>query len=279
MGLPHSPIPVWRVLCHLIVFSVSLEPGEVDKMKILMINPNTSEIFTQKIQAIAGQYALPGTIVKAVNPETGPRSIESIYDELLSSPGTLQTLIENLDEYDAFVMACFSDHPTIYAAREITDKPVMGIAEASMYTACLLGYKFSIVTTNREWEPLLWDAVKHYGLAERCASVRSTGMAVLELEEASPERTYQMIRDNAKKALDLDGAEVICLGCAGMTGLDKSLEADLGVPVIDGVVAALKMTEGMLGYGLRTSKKLAYSRPGYKELPGYTPLFSRPYSR
>ena len=248
-------------------------------MKILMINPNTSVIFTEKIQAIASQYASPGTIVKAVNPASGPRSIESVYDELLSSPGTLQTVIENLDEYDAFVMACFSDHPVVYAAREITDKPVMGIAEAAMHMACMLGYKFSIVTTNKEWEPLLWEGVKHYGLAEHCASVRSTGMAVLELEEASPERTYQLIRDNAQLALEQDGAEVIVLGCAGMTGLDKSLEKDLGVPVIDGVVAALKLTEGMLGYGLRTSKRLNYSRPGHKDLPGYSPLFSKPYKR
>ncbi len=248
-------------------------------MKILMINPNTSVPFSEKIQAIANQYAAAGTVVKVENARSGPQFIESLYDEILTSPGTLQTLIENMDEYDAFVIACFSDHPTVRAAREITEKPVIGVMEASMHISCMLGYKFSIVTTNKEWEPLLWDGVKHNGLETRCASVRSTGYPISKLVKVTPEEKYQLIRDTAQLALDKDGAEVIVLGCAGMGGLDKSLEAELGVPVVDGVVAALKILEGMVGYGLRTSKRLAYLPPGFKEMPGYPPVFSQPYTK
>ncbi|MDR3575307.1 MAG: aspartate/glutamate racemase family protein [Anaerolineaceae bacterium] len=247
-------------------------------MRILLVNPNTSEEFTHRIQALAEKYALPTTIAVAKNPNSGPRSIESIYDEILSSQGSLELLISELDNFDAFAIACYSDHPTIYALREITDKPVIGIAEASMYTACMLGYKFSVVTTNREWEPLLWDAVRHYGLADRCASVRTTGMPVLALESASPEETFQLILKAARQAVELDGAEVICLGCAGMTGLDKKLEAELGIPVVDGVISALKLLEGLVGCGLKTSKYRAYSRPGPKELVNLAPVFNRPYS-
>ena len=245
-------------------------------MRILFINPNTSESFTEKIQLIASQYALPSTQVSAMNPASGPRSIESIYDELLSSAGTLELALGKLADYDAFVIACYSDHPTVYALREITDKPVLGIAEASMYMACMLGYKFSIVTTNDEWEPLLWDAVRHYGLAERCASVRTTGMAVLELE-SSEQDTHSLIERAALQAIQEDGAEVICLGCAGMTGLDKHLEEVLNVPVIDGVVAALKLLEGMAGYGVRTSKRRAYARPARKGLLNLPEIFDRAY--
>jgi len=246
-------------------------------MRILFINPNTSREFTERIQSIAQQYALPTTEVAAMNPRSGPRSIESIYDELLSSVGTLEVLITELDNYDAFVIACYSDHPTVYAGREITEKPVLGIAEATMYLACMVGYKFSIVTTNDEWEPLLWDAVHHYGLTGRCASVRTTGMAVLELEAAGEEDTYRMILEGARQAIDQDGAEVICLGCAGMAGLDKQLEQVLGVPVIDGVVGALKLLEGLVGYGLRTSKRRAYATPARKELLNLPNIFDRPY--
>jgi len=248
-------------------------------MRILLINPNSSESFTAKIQAIAEKYALPGTYVQAMNPTSGPRSIESIYDELLSSPGTLEVALTHMKDFDAFIIACYSDHPVVYALREITDKPVLGIADASMYLACMLGYKFSVVTTNREWEPLLWDAVRHYGMTERCASVRSTGMPVLALESASPEETYKMILKVSQQAIENDGAEVICLGCAGMTGIDRRLEAELRVPVIDGVVGALKLLEELVGYGLRTSKRLAYSQPGYKELVGYADIFSKPYKK
>ena len=246
-------------------------------MRILFINPNTSEEFTERIQKIVQQYALPSTEVAAMNPSSGPRSIESIYDELLSSAGTLELVIAELDNYAALVIACYSDHPTVYAVREITDKPVLGIAEASMYIACMLGYKFSIVTTNDEWEPLLWDAVHHYGLNSRCASVRTTGMAVLDLEAAGEENTYDMILEGARQAINQDGAEVICLGCAGMAGLDKQLEEVLGVPVIDGVVGALKLLEGLVGYGVRTSKRRAYATPARKELLNLSPVFDKPY--
>jgi allantoin racemase len=246
-------------------------------MRILFINPNTTDEFTARIAAIVNKYALPSTETKAVNPAQGPRSIESIYDELLSAPGTLEVLLAHRDQFDAFVVACYSDHPTVYAAREITDKPVLGIAEASMYMACMLGHKFSVVTTNAEWEPLLWDAVNHYGLAGRCASVRSTGMPVLALESAGDAEIQRLIANAARQAIEHDGAEVICLGCAGMTGLDKQLERELGVPVVDGVVAALKLLEGMVAYGLRTSKRRAYATPGRKELLGLPPIFDEPY--
>ncbi len=146
-----------------------------------------------------------------------------------------------------------------------------------MYVACMLGHKFSVVTTNAEWEPLLADAVQHYGLTGRCASVRSTGMPVLALESAGDAEIHRLIADAARRAIEHDGAEVICLGCAGMTGLDKQLERELGIPVVDGVIAALKLLEGMVGYGLRTSKRRAYAVPGRKELPGLAPIFEAPY--
>ncbi len=247
-------------------------------MRILLINPNTSEEFTKRVQEIADRYAFPGTTPVAVNPRSGPKSIESVYEELLSSVGTLEIGIEELDNYDAFVIACYSDHPTIYALREITDKPVIGIAEASMYAACMLGYKFSIVTTNEEWEPLLWDAVRHYGLTERCASVRSTHMPVLALEE-NPKDTYDLIAKTAKLAVEEDGAEVICLGCAGMAGLDKHLEKELNIPVMDGVVCALKLLEGFISYGVKTSKLRAYAQPEYKPMLGLPKIFQSVYRK
>ncbi|MCB9420011.1 MAG: aspartate/glutamate racemase family protein [Ardenticatenaceae bacterium] len=246
-------------------------------MRILLINPNTSEEFTRRVQAIADQYAFPGTTAVAMNPTTGPHSIEGIYDELLSAPGTLELAISHMDEFDAFVIACYSDHPTIYALREITDKPVLGIAEASMYVACMLGYNFSVVTTNEEWEPLLWDAVRHYGLTERCASVRSTRMPVLALEAASEEETSELILKTAQQAITEDDAEVICLGCAGMSGMDKALQDKLGIPVLDGVVCALKLLEGLIGYGVTSSKKRAYARPGHKPIIGLPEIFGTVY--
>ena len=246
-------------------------------MRILIINPNTSEEFTRKITESMQAYANPSSEVVAMTAVSGPRSIEGVYDELLSAQGTLEVFLTEKDRFDGFIFACYSDHPVVYAAREITEKPVMGIAEASMHMACLLGYRFSVVTTNDEWEPLLWDAARHYGLESRCASIRTTGLPVLALEGKSDAEVQGLVEQAARLAVEEDGAEVICLGCAGMTGLDKQLEKALGVPVLDGVVCALKMMEGLIAYGAQTSKVRAYSRPQEKELVDLKDIFRDGY--
>lgn len=248
-------------------------------MRILFINPNTTAEFTTRIQTVADQYRLPTTEVVALNPQRGPRSIECVYDESLSMPGTLEIGMREMDQVDGIAIACYSDHASIYVLRELGRGPVLGIAEASMYTACMLGHRFSIVTTGESWLPLLGDAVRRYGLASRCASVRTTHLSVLDQEAATPADVYQLILDESRRALDEDGAEVICLGCASMTGLDKDLERDLDVPVLDGVVCALKLLEAFAGYGLRTSKRRAYALPIYQPLDGLPQRFEDVYRR
>jgi allantoin racemase len=252
--------------------------------RILIVNPNTSAAFTAKIAAIARRAAAPSTALTVTNPRRGPRSIECVYDELLSAAPTLECVLERLDGHDAVVLACYSDHPAIAALREVTSLPVLGIAEASMHVACLLGRTFGVVTTNDAWEPLLWDAVRRYGLEGRCAAVRATGLPVLALEAAGGEAAggeaaEAAILAAARRLVESDRAEVLCLGCAGMAGLDKRLEATLGVPVLDGVVCAVMLLEGLLGYGLRTSKRGVYAAPRPKALDDLPPLLGIPYRR
>jgi allantoin racemase len=243
-------------------------------MRLLIVNPNTSVDFTRKIDATAMACASAGTVIVAVNPSVGPRSIESVYDEVLSAAPSLELALLLAGEADAIVAACYSDHPLIAALREALDVPVLGIAEASMQVALMLGRTFSIVTTNDAWHALLWDAVKRYGFADRCASVRTTGMPVLALEGGGAD-LESMIAEQARMAVQVDGAEVVCLGCAGMTGLDERLQAELHVPVLDGVKCAVKLAEALVGLGARTSKRRAYATPSSKPLDGLPDLFQR----
>ena len=246
-------------------------------MKILVINPNTSEEFNRKLNQTAKEYALPSTEVKVISPKSGPKSIEGIYDEALSVQGTIEAFIDHEKGFDGFVVACYSDPLAVYALREITTKPVLGIAEASIHLACLLGNKFSIVTTNERWGPLLHEAVRKYGVESRCASVRTTGLRVLDLESEGEGAVEKAIEREALAAVKQDGAEVICLGCAGMSGFDKALERKIGVPVLDGFVCALKLLELFEQYGLRHSKILTYAAPLSKELTGLSSRFSKVY--
>jgi allantoin racemase len=246
-------------------------------MKILIINPNTTASFTKAVQEAVDKYKNVGTEVLAVNPTTGPETIESIFEEMLSGTPTLEVFLSHEADFDGFIIACYGNEGLVQAAREATSKPVIGITEASYHMACLLGRKFSVVTTGDRWESLLWDSVRLHGLESRCASMRPTSIPTSELEASGDEVVRQHLLKEARKAIEEDGADVILLGCAGMTGFDKVLEAELGVPVIDGVVAALKLMEGLIGYGVKTSKRNAYLPLDPVDLRNLPPIFKKAY--
>lgn len=246
-------------------------------MRILILNPNTSEDFTQAIYNVGEAVKSPGTEIVCLNPSSGPRSIESVYDELLSCSPCLEVLIACRAEFDGFIIACYGNHPVIHAAREMLSQPVVGIMEASLYLACAVGRTFSVISSGDRAVTMFLDAVKAFGLEGRCASVRSTGTPVLALEGPEKLNVEELILIEARKAVEEDGAEVISLGCAGMTGLDERLKRELGVPVIDGVSSAVKLMEALVGCGIQTSKRQAYAPLQGKELVNLPEAFAVPY--
>ena len=236
-------------------------------MKILVINPNTSVEMTAGIDSTAKKYARADTEIETVCSKEGPRSIESVYETDLSAQAVLERVIEgNEKKFDAIIIACYGD-PHLHSAREISEIPVFGIAESSMHMACLLGYKFSIVTILERARPMAEELVKRVGLESKCASIRTTRLSVLDIEK-DPTVTIKVLTEAGQVAISEDGAEVICLGCAGMAGLDKPMEQELGVPVLDGVVCAVKMAEAAFDYKLKQSKVKAFKRPEPKEYVG-----------
>ena len=233
--------------------------------RITVINPNTTESMTRLVEAQARAVAAPGTVVTGRTPSMGPASIESHYDEALSVPGLLEVIRAD-GEADAFVLACFGD-PGLDAAREAASRPVVGIAEAAMKTASLLGRRFSVVTTMSRTVGRAWELARTYGLERQCAGVHACDIPVLELEE-DPEHTHTVVLASAKTALAEDHADAIVLGCAGMAGLPELLTEQLGVPVVDGVAAATVMAEGLVRQGLRPSTQGELAPPPAKRYTG-----------
>jgi allantoin racemase len=227
-------------------------------MRLLVINPNSTASMTRKIGAAAGTAASPGTEIIAVNPAKSPVSIEGYYDEAMSVPGLLG-LIQQDTEADAIIIACFDD-TGLDAARCLTDRPVIGIGEAAYHFASMLANKFSVVTTLARSVPALEHNLHRYGLATRCARVRSSEVAVLELEMEGSDACNR-ISDEIGRAVSEDRAEAIVLGCAGMADLAGMLQARHGLPVLDGVSCAVRLAEAMVGLGLRTSRKGGYAPP------------------
>lgn len=232
--------------------------------QILVINPNTTQQMTDDIGDSARKHAAADTVVIAATAPWGPRSIEGHFEEVVAASATVDLIARHRNDYDAFVIACYGD-PGLFAAKEVTDHPVLGIGEASTLLACTVAHRFSVVTVIDRIVPMLEDMVTRYGLSSRCASVRTSGLTVLEIEQDQA-LAAERIAEAARRAVHEDGAEAICLGCAGMGSIQRQVAELLpGVPVIDGVVAAVKQAEALVGAGLRTSKVRAFARPESKE--------------
>lgn len=222
-------------------------------MRIKVINPNTTASMTSKIGAAARAAAAPGTEIVAVNPDKGPVSIEGHYDEAVSVIGLLEEVhAGEAAGIDGYVIACFGD-PGLLAAREIARGPVLGIAEAAMHAASLIATGFSVVTTLERTRIIAEHLVEAYGMRRFCRKVRATELAVLDLEGETSE-ARRIIAAECRRALAEDGAGAIVLGCAGMADLTRALSHELGAPVIDGVAAAVRLVEALIGLGLGTSK-------------------------
>ncbi len=229
-------------------------------MRLHVVNPNTTASMTARIAAAARRAAAPGTEIVATNPERGPAAIEGHYDGALAVPGMLARIAEaEAAGVDAHVIACFDD-TGIDAARALARAPVVGIGEAACLLATQVGGRFAVVTMMAVSVPVLEGNLARSGLAGRCSGVRATGFPVLSLERGDP-APRAAISAAITAALRDDRAEAIVLGCAGMADLAAALAAEHGVPVVEGVAAAVKLAESLVMLGLATSKAGGWAFP------------------
>jgi allantoin racemase len=236
-------------------------------MRLAVINPNTTAAMTARIGAAARAVAAAGTEILATNPDSGPVSIEGYYDEAFSVPGLLAEIAKaEAAGADAHVIACFDD-TGLEAARSLASAPVIGIGEAAFHMASLLGHRFSVVTTLSRSIPAIETNLLKYGLDRRCGRVRASEVPVLELDDPASDAVAR-IGAEIERAKAEDHADAIVLGCAGMADLAAELSRRHGLPVVDGVAAAVKLAEGLAALGLRTSKRGGYAAPRAKPYTG-----------
>ncbi len=236
-------------------------------MRILIVNVNTTESMTEGIGAQARKVAAAGTEIVALTPRFGAESVEGNFESYLAAVAVMDRVLAYDRPYDAVIQAGYGEHGR-EGLQELLDVPVVDITEAAASTAMFLGHKYSVVTTLDRAVPLIEDRLKLAGLSEKCASVRASGMAVLELE-SDPARAVRAIVDQAAAAVTEDRAEVICLGCGGMAELESAVRERTGVPVVDGVAAAVTIAESLVRLGLSTSKVRTYAPPRAKRITGF----------
>ncbi|MDC1086356.1 aspartate/glutamate racemase family protein [Alphaproteobacteria bacterium] len=240
------------------------------KRKICIINPNTTKAMTQKIDLTAKNFASKDTEIISVEPKVGPDSIEGFYDEAFCIPGLVEE-IKKQNDADAYIIACFDD-TGLEVIRSITEKPVIGIGEATYHVATMIAGNFTVITTlSRSIRPLTHN-LKKYGLFENCVKVTAIEVPVLDLENISSEnldKLNKVIQDT----MENDNAEAIILGCAGMADLASNLEIKHKLPVIEGVSSAVVLAESLVNLKIKTSKVGSYALPRKKEYMGYLNKF------
>ncbi|QRM55946.1 aspartate/glutamate racemase family protein [Sinorhizobium sp. BG8] len=243
-------------------------------MRILLVNPNTTRSMTEKAAAAARAVAGPTTEIMAATSLMGPASIEGHYDGALALPGLLDEIRKGeAAGARAAVISCFDD-TGLDAARALASIPVVGLCESALATAGFLAQRFTVVTTLERSRVLIEDLATRYGMAHR-AKVRAADIPVLELEEKGT-GALGKLRHQIERALEDDGAEAIVLGCAGMADLARALQDHYGVPVVDGVSAAVKQAEALVAQGLTTSKRGSYAAPLAKVYTGAMSAFAPP---
>ena len=236
-------------------------------MRILVVNVNTTVSITDAIARQARSVASPGTEIVGLTPRFGAESVEGNFESYLAAVAVMERVLSYDQPFDAVIQAGYGEHGR-EGLQELLNVPVMDITEAAASVAMLLGHRYSVVTTLDRTVPLIEDRLKLAGLDSRCASVRASGLAVLELEE-DPERAIESVVREAEQAVTVDKAEVICLGCGGMVGLEERIQARTGVPVVDGVTAAVALAESLVRLKLSTSKVRTYATPRQKQILGW----------
>jgi allantoin racemase len=247
-------------------------------VRLLVTNCNTSAAVSALIAAEARRAARAGTVVCVRTPAWGVSSAESWYDGYISAASVLDLVAGETGRFDAVLMAGFGE-PGREGLRELLDVPVVDMTEAAVLFAAPLGRRYAIVTslartsaqiaTSLASAGLLAVAPGGPGLAGGCTGIYAIEQQVLDLVK-DVAATSAALAAAGRDAL-AGGAEVLVLGCAGMSAAAAKVSAELGVPVVDGLAAGVKLAEGLVDLGLRTSKIGGYAPPPAKPRPGWPP--------
>lgn len=235
-------------------------------MRILILNPNTSADVTARLAAAAKQATAQGTILATATATRGVPYIATRAEAQIGGAVALEMLAELHHDYDAAIIAAFGD-PGLFGARELFDIPVVGMAEASMLTACMLGRRFAIVTFARALGPWYQECVDMHGLTGRCAGIRMLDEPFRSIGDVQDEKEHLLAELAKQAALELE-ADVVILAGAPLAGLAPRIKDRVPVPVVDQLAAAVKQAEALVTLGVRKAVVGAYRRPEAKTTMG-----------
>ncbi len=241
-------------------------------MKILLLNPNTSESLTERLMAAALPVLSTGTELIAATAPRGVPYISTRAEAQLGGAVALDMLAERAGGYDAAVIAAFGD-PGLFAARELFEVPVVGMAEAAMLTACMLGRRFAIVTFAQALGPWYRECVEMHGMNDRCAGIRMLDGAFRAISEVQEEKEELLVA-LAGETVAATECDAIILAGAPLAGLAAKVRERIPVPVIDQVQAAVRQAETLALLRPLKARAGSYARPAAKDSIGLPPTLA-----
>jgi allantoin racemase len=241
-------------------------------MRILLLNPNTTEAMTCRMTDVAQSVASAGTELVALTAARGVPYIATRAEAQIGGAIVLEMLAEHHRSADAAIIAAFGD-PGLLGARELFDIPVVGMAEAAMLIACTLGRRFAIVTFARALGPWYEDCVDMHGLAGRCAGVRTLDGTVVSVADVQQQKEALLVDLASQTAAETD-ADVIILGGAPLAGLAAKVRERIPVPLVDPIQAAVKMAEALVAMRPRKATAGTFRRPDAKAATGLHPALA-----
>jgi Asp/Glu/hydantoin racemase len=212
-------------------------------MRILFINPNTSEAITERVVATARAFAAPGTEIRGATGRFGARYIVTRAASAIAAHATLDAYAHHGQDADVVVLGCFGD-PGLDGLKELAHQPVIGMAEAACHAAITLGRRFAIVTGGSRWVPMLEEFVASIGLTDRLAVVKAVAPSGGDIAR-DPERAYDLLAAACNEVVEQNETDSVILGGAGLAGIAAEIAARVSVPVIDAVGAAVKAAEAL----------------------------------
>ena len=242
-------------------------------MRILLLNPNTTTVVTDRMRAVGRTVASAGTELVSLTAPRGVPFIATRAEALIGGAILLEMLAEHHHTADAAIITAFGD-PGLLAARELFDIPVVGMAEAAMLAACMLGRRFSIIAFARAFGPWYTECVAMHGLTGRCASIRMLDSAVRSVPDVQEEKEALLV-DLANRAVVEDAADVIILGGGPLAGLAAKVAHRIPVPVVDQMQAAVKMAEALVAMKPRKATAGTFRRPDAKGSTGLPDALAR----
>ncbi len=238
-------------------------------MKLLLINPNTTESMTHAMVAEARRFASATTEITAVTAGFGPQYIATRVEAAIAAHAVLEALACHADGHDAAIVAAFGD-PGLAAARELATIPVVGLAESAMLTAWMLGRRYSIVCLTSRLRVWYQECARDNGLDGRLASVRALDVPIPDITQAKDQFRAALLTETMR-AIEEDEAEVIIFGGGPLAGLAREVAADIPVPTLDGVSCAVRMAETLVALSPRQPLRGSFAPPGPKPAKGLSP--------